>query len=123
MVQPRTLVKICDNSGGNVGRVFKVLGSTEKRYAEIGDIVALSVQSAEPRKDVKKNDVVHGIVVRQRKPWRRKDGSYVRFDDNAVVLVNQNTGEVPANRLFGPVPRELGDSEFPQITSLANEIV
>jgi large subunit ribosomal protein L14 len=123
MVQPRTLVKIADNSGGKVGRVFKVLGSTGKRYAEIGDIVALSVQSAEPRKDVSKNDVVHGIVVRQRKPYRRKDGSYVRFDDNAVVLVNQSSGEVPANRLFGPIPRELGDSQFPQITSLASEIV
>ncbi len=123
MVQPRTLVKIADNSGGKVGRVFKVLGSTGKRYAEIGDIVALSVQSAEPRKDVSKNDVVHGIIVRQRKPYRREDGSYVRFDDNAVVLVNQNTGEVPANRLFGPIPRELGESEFPQITSLASEIV
>lgn len=123
MVQPRTLVKIADNSGGKVGRVFKVMGSTGKRYAEIGDIVALSVQSAEPRKDVGKNDVVHGIVVRQRKPYRREDGSYVRFDDNAVVLVNQNTGEVPANRLFGPIPRELGESEFPQITSLASEIV
>lgn len=123
MVQPRTLVKIADNSGGKVGRVFKVLGSTGKRYAEIGDIVALSVQSAEPRKDVSKNDVVHGIVVRQRKPYRRKDGSYVRFDDNAVVLVNQSSGEVPANRLFGPIPRELGDSQLPQITSLASEIV
>lgn len=123
MVQPRTLVKIADNSGGKVGRVFKVLGSTGKRYAEIGDIVALSVQSAEPRKDVSKNDVVHGVVVRQRKPYRRKDGSYVRFDDNAVVLVNQSSGEVPANRLFGPIPRELGDSQFPQITSLASEIV
>lgn len=123
MLQPRTLVKICDNSGGNVGRVFSVLGSTDKRYAEIGDLVSLSVQSAEPRKDVTKNEVVSGIVVRQRKPWRREDGSYVRFDDNAVVLVNQNTGEVPANRLFGPIPRELGDTEFPQITSLADEIV
>lgn len=123
MVQPRTLVKICDNSGGKIGRVFKVLGSTGKRYAEIGDMVALSVQSAEPRKEVKKNDVVHGILVRQRKPYRRDDGSYVRFDDNAVVLVNKNTGEVPANRLFGPVPRELGDTDYSQITSIASEIV
>jgi len=123
MLQPRTLVKISDNSGGNVGRIFKVLGSTGKRYAEIGDPVVLSVQSAEPRKDVQKNDVVHGIVVRQRKPYRREDGSYVRFDDNAVVVVNHDTGEIPANRLFGPVPRELANSSFPQITSLANEIV
>lgn len=123
MVQPRTLVKISDNSGGNVGRVFKVMGSAGKRYAELGDLVALSVQSSEPRKEVKKNDVVHGIVVRQRKAHRREDGSYVRFDDNAVVLVNPNTGEVPANRVFGPIPREISDAGYPQITSLANEIV
>lgn len=123
MVQPRTLVKICDNSGGEVGRVFKVMGSTGKRYAEIGDVVALSVQSAKPREDVEKNQVVHGVLVRQRKPLRREDGSYVRFDDNAVVLVNTSTGEVPANRVFGPIPRELSDTRFSQITSLANEIV
>lgn len=123
MVQPRTLVKIADNSGGEVGRVFKVLGSTGKRYAEIGDLVTLSVQSAKPREDVEENQVVHGVLVRQRKPYRREDGSYVRFDDNAVVLVNPSTGEVPANRVFGPVPRELSDGQFPQVTSLAKEIV
>jgi len=123
MIQPKTLVKICDNSGGKVGRVFKVLGSTGKRYAETGELVTLSVQTAEPRKDVQKNDVVKGIVVRQRKPLSREDGTYVRFDDNAVVVVDPETGEVPATRVFGPIPREIKNSGFAQITSLANEVV
>lgn len=123
MVQPQSLVKICDNSGGKVGRVFKVMGSSRKRTAEIGDLVALSVQSAEPRKEVKKNDVVHGVVVRQRKALRRPDGSYIRFDDNAVVLVDKENGLPRANRVFGPVPRELAGAGYAQIASLANEVV
>lgn len=123
MVQPQTLVKICDNSGGKIGRVFKVLGGTGKRYARIGDRVALSVQVAEPRKEVKKKDVVHGVVVRQRKPYRREDGSYIRFDENAVVLIDKQGGELPANRVFGPIPREVGAKGYGQIVSLANEVV
>lgn len=123
MIQPQTLVKICDNSGGKVGRVFKVMGASKKRTAEIGEVVALSVQSAEPRKDVKKNDVVHGVVVRQRKAKRRADGSYIRFDDNAVVLIEKETGVPPANRVFGPVPRELNEAGHGEIVSLANEVV
>lgn len=123
MIQPQTLVKICDNSGGKIGRVFKVMGASRKRTAEIGDLVALSVQSAEPRKEVKKNDVVHGVVVRQRKAKRREDGSYIRFDDNAVVLIDKETGVPPANRVFGPIPRELTDKGYSEIVSLANEVV
>ena len=89
MIQPQTIVKITDNSGGKVGRVFKVLGGSKKRYAELGELVILSVQSAEPRKATKKKDIVCGVVVRQKKPFRRKDGSYVSFDDNAVVLIDK----------------------------------
>ena len=88
MIQPQTIVKITDNSGGKIGRVFKVLGGSKKRYAELGEMVVLAVQTAEPRKGVKKKDVVYGVVVRQRKPYRRKDGSFVSFDDNAVVIVD-----------------------------------
>lgn len=123
MVQPQTLVKICDNAGGKIGRVFKVMGSSKKRTAEIGDLVTLSVQSAEPRKEVKKGDVAHGVVVRQRKALRRSDGSYIRFDDNAVVLVDKENGQPRGNRVFGPVPRELTAAGYGQITSLANEVV
>lgn len=123
MIQPQTIVKITDNSGGKVGRVFKVLGGSKKRYAELGELVILSVQTAEPRKGVKKKDVVCGVVVRQRKAYRRTDGSYVSFDDNAVVLVNKETKEPRANRVFGPIPRELAEAGFQKIVSLAPEVV
>jgi large subunit ribosomal protein L14 len=124
MIQPRSIVNIADNTGAKIGRIFKVLGSSKKRYAEIGEVVVLSVQKAEPRKQVKKKDVLKAVVVRQRKPFRRKDGSYVRFDDNAVVIVNkQKKDYLPVGgRVFGPVPRELAE-HFQQITTLAPEVV
>lgn len=123
MIQPRSIVKITDNSGGKIGRIFKVLGSSKKRYAEIGDLVVLSVQVAEPRKSVKKKDVLTGVVVRTRKAFRRKDGSYVRFDDNAVVIVDKAKKEPKAGRVFGPVIRELADLGYQKICSLAPEVV
>lgn len=123
MIQPRSIVKIADNSGAKVGRIFKVLGSSKKRYAQIGDMVVLSVRVAEPRKTVKKNDVVYGLVVRQRNPFKRNDGSYVRFDENAVVLVEKEKKEPTAGRIFGPIPREIGELGFQKIVSLAPEVV
>ncbi|MBX9906847.1 50S ribosomal protein L14 [Patescibacteria group bacterium] len=123
MIQPQTLVTVTDNSGAKIGRVFKVLGGSKRRYAQIGDIVILSVQTAEPRKATKKKDVVHGIVVRQRKAFRRKDGSYIRFDDNAVVIVEKEKQVPRANRVFGPIPREIGEIGFQKIVSLAPEVV
>ncbi|MBY0310197.1 50S ribosomal protein L14 [Patescibacteria group bacterium] len=122
MIQPQSIVKITDNSGAKMGRVFKVLGGSKKRYAEIGEMVVLSVQTAEPRKAVKKKDVVYGVIVRQRKPFRRKDGSYVSFDDNAVVLVDKVKKEPKANRVFGPIPRELA-ANYQKIVNLAPEVV
>ena len=123
MIQPRSIVKITDNSGAKIGRIFKVLGSSKKRYAGIGERVVLSVQYAEPRKAVKKKDVVHAVVVRQRAPFRRKDGSYIRFDDNAVVLVDKTKNEPLANRVFGPIPREISEAGYQTVASLAPEIV
>ncbi|HRH26139.1 MAG TPA: 50S ribosomal protein L14 [Candidatus Paceibacterota bacterium] len=123
MIQPRSIVRISDNSGGKIGRIFKVLGSSKKRYAVIGDLVVLSVQKAEPRKAVKKKDVLTAVVVRQRQPMRRKDGSYIRFDENAVVIVDKVKGEPVAGRVFGPIPREIVDRGFQKIGSLAPEIV
>ena len=123
MIQPQSVVKITDNSGGKIGRVFKVLGGSKKRYAELGEKVVLSVQTAEPRKLVKKKDVVYGVVVRQKKPYRRADGSYVSFDDNAVVLIDKEKGEPRANRVFGPIPRELTEAGYQKIVSLAPEVV
>lgn len=123
MIQPQTLVNIADNSGARIGRVFKVLGGSRRRYARIGDRVVLSVQTAEPRKNVKKKDVVHAVIVRQRVPFRRKDGSYVSFDENAVVVLEKGKQEPKANRIFGPIPRELGERGYQKIASLAPEIV
>ncbi len=123
MIQPQTIVKIADNTGGKTGRVFKVLGGTRKRYAQLGELVVLSVQTAEPRKTVKKKDIVRGVVVRQRKAYRRKDGSYVRFDENAVVLVDKGKQEPKGGRVFGPIPREVAEAGYQKIASLAPEIV
>jgi large subunit ribosomal protein L14 len=123
MVQPQSIVKIADNSGAKIGRIFKVLGSSRKRYARIGELVVLSVQKAEPRKQVKKKDVLYAVVVRQKSPFRRKDGSYIRFDENAVVILDNQKKEPMANRVFGPIPRELGEKGYQKIISLAPEVV
>src|ERR1035437_2558114 len=123
MIQPRSIVKIADNSGGLIGRVFKVLGSSKKRYARLGEMVVLSVQKAAPRKATKKKDICYAVVVRQKAPFRRKDGSYIRFDENAVVLVLEDKKEPTAGRVFGPIPREVGDAGYQKIISLAPEVV
>ncbi|MES2059742.1 MAG: 50S ribosomal protein L14 [Patescibacteria group bacterium] len=123
MIQDRSIVNIADNSGAKIGRIFKIPGSTRKRYAEIGEIVILSVQKAEPRKQVKKKDVLQAVVVRQRKPLRRKDGSYIRFDENAVVILEKGKMDPLAGRVFGPIPRELAELGYQKIASLAPEIV
>src|SRR6185369_9892649 len=123
MIQPRSIVKITDNCGAKIGRIFKVLGSSKKRYAVLGDLVVLSVQKAEPRKTIKKKDVLQGVVVRQTKPFRRKDGSYIRFDENAVVILEKGKKEPIAGRIFGPIPREVSEFGFQSIASKAAEIV
>ena len=126
MIQPRSIVKVADNSGAILGRIFKVLGGSKRRYAELGDEVVLSIQTAQPRKSVKKKEVHRAVVVRQMKAYRRKDGSYVRFDENAVVLI-AGTGKEPkepkASRVFGPIPRELVEKGYQRIGTLAPEIV
>ena len=123
MVQAGTTVKITDNSGAKIGKIFKILGGSQRRYAQIGDTVILSVKIAEPRKAVKKKDVVKGVVVRQKKPFKRADGSYISFDDNAVVLIEKDKPEPRAGRVFGPIPRELGERGYQKIISLAQEVV
>ena len=123
MIQPRSIVKIADNSGAKVGRVFKVLGHSKKRYAMIGDLVVLSVQIAEPRKAIKKKDVVQAVVVRTKNALRRKDGSYVRFDENAVVILEKDKQDPKGGRIFGPIPREIAELGYQKIASLAPEIV
>ncbi len=121
MIQERSILKVADNSGAKTVRCFRVLGGSRKRYATIGDIIVASVQTAEPRKQVKKKDVVRALVVRQHAPTRRADGSYIRFDDNAVVIIDK--GEPKGTRIFGPIPREIKEKGYDTIASLAEELV
>jgi large subunit ribosomal protein L14 len=123
MIQPRSIVKVSDNSGAKIGRVFKVLGGSKKRYARIGDMVVLSVQVAQPRRQIKKKNILYAVVARQKYPYRRSDGSYIRFDENAVIIVDKNKREPLAGRVFGPIPRELAEKGYQQIVSLAPEVV
>ncbi len=125
MIQPRSIVKVADNSGAKIGRVFKILGSSKKRYARVGELIKFSVQKAEPRKEIKKKAVLLGLVVRQKAPLRRKDGSYIRFDENAVIVVDQKKGEIVprAGRIFGPIPREIAELGYQAIVSLAPEVI
>lgn len=121
MIQPRSMLKVADNTGAKLIQVFKVLGGTRRRYARIGDIVIASVKIAEPKKAVKKKDIVRVVIVRQSQAFRRQDGSYIRFDDNAGVLLD---GKEPrGGRIFGPIPRELRERGFAKIISLAEEVV
>jgi len=125
MLQPQSIVTVADNSGGKLARVFKVPGGSHRRYASVGDVVIVSIQTAEPRKAVKKKDIYRAVVVRQRKPFARSDGSYIRFDENAIVLIEKQ-GKVmgpKGNRVFGPVPRELSERGWHAITSIAPEVV
>lgn len=122
MIQPQTILKVIDNSGAKVIRCFKVLGGSRKKYAQIGDIIVASVQVAEPRKEIKKKAVIKAIIVRQKKAFRRKDGSYIRFDENAAILINDKKEPI-GNRIFGPIPREIKEKGYPKIAALSSELV
>ena len=122
MIQERSILKVADNSGAKIVRCFRILGGTRRRYARVGDTIVASVQTAEPRKGVKKKDIVRTVLVRAKKAMRRKDGSYVRFDENAVVIVNAKKEPV-ATRVFGPLPRELKERGYEKIMTMAEEIV
>jgi large subunit ribosomal protein L14 len=122
MIQNQSMVKIADNSGAKRAQCIKVLGGTRRRYARAGDIVVLAVKDALPNSAIKKGDVVRGVVVRCKKETRRKDGSYIRFDENACVIINEQK-EPKATRIFGPVARELREKQFMKIISLAPEVL
>ena len=123
MIQDGTVVNITDNAGGKIGKVFKVLGSSKRRYASIGDRVVISVKVAEPRKIVKKKDVHQAVIVRTVNAYRRKDGSYIRFDDNAVVILEKDKLDPKGGRVFGPIPREMAEKGYQKIVSLAPEVI
>jgi len=123
MIQERTMVKVADNTGAKIIQCFRVLGGTRKRYAQLGDLIVGSVKEAEPRRQVKKHDVVRAVIIRQRQTFRRKDGSHVRFDDNACVILEGKTKQPKGGRILGPVARELKEKGFEKVISLAKEIV
>ena len=122
MIQQESMVKVADNSGAKTALVIRVLGGTRRRYAGLGDTVVVAVKNALPNGTVKKSDVARAVVVRTAKETRRKDGSYIRFDENAVVIINEQ-GEPRATRIFGPVARELRDRKYMKIVSLAPEVI
>ena len=122
MIQQESMVKVEDNSGAKRALVIRVLGGTRRRYAGLGDRVVVAVKDALPNGTVKKSDVAKAVVVRTVKETRRKDGSYIRFDENAVVIINDN-GEPRATRIFGPVARELREKRYMKIVSLAPEVL
>ncbi len=122
MIQQQSFLEIADNSGGRRARCIKVLGGTRRRYARVGDIVVVSIREAIPNSPVKKGEVKRAVVVRTRKEIGRDDGSYIRFDENAAVLVNENR-EPLGTRIFGPVARELRRKRFMKIISLAPEVL
>ena len=123
MIQIRSWLKVADNTGAREIAVFDVSGKNRRRYARLGDVIRASVKSAMPSGQVKKGEKVHAVIVRTRKETRRADGSYIRFDENAAVLINPATKEPRGTRIFGPIPREIRDAGFQKIASLAPEVI
>lgn len=122
MIQVQTMLNVADNSGAKRVMCFRVLGGTRKRYARLGDVIVVTVKTAIPGANVKKSDVVRAVVVRQAKETRRKDGSYIKFDDNACVVIDDNL-EPRGTRIFGPIARELREKKYLKIISLAPEVL
>lgn len=122
MIQEETNLVVADNSGAKRIRCIRVLGGHEKRYASVGDVIVASVKAAIPNSNVKKGEVCKAVIVRTKKEIRRKDGSFIRFDENAAVILN-NQGEPKGTRIFGPVARELREQNFMKIISLAPEVL
>ncbi|PSO43971.1 MAG: 50S ribosomal protein L14 [Parcubacteria group bacterium SW_4_49_11] len=121
MIHEGTRLKVADNSGAKEVECFNVLGGTNKRSAHLGDIVVVSVKNAEPRSSIRKRQVVRGVIVRQSQPYRRKDGSYISFDENAIILVQNQ--EPIGSRVFGPIAREIRERNFMKIISQAPEVL
>ena len=123
MIQHESRLKVADNTGARELLVIHVLGGSSRRFGRIGDIVVGTIKVATPQASVKKSDVVHAVIVRCSKEWRRKDGSHIRFDDNAVVILDTDSRNPRGTRIFGPVARELREKGFMKIVSLAPEVL
>lgn len=122
MIQEETLLKVADNTGAKLIKCFRVLGGTRRRYAQLGDVIVAAVKDAEPRKQVKKHDIVKAVIVRQKRPYRRADGTYIRFDENAAVILEKEK-EPKGGRIFGPIPREIRERGYTKIVALASEVI
>ena len=123
MIQHRSMLVSADNTGARRIQCIRVLGGYQKRYAGLGDVITVSIKQALPHTGVKKGEVAHGVIVRTRKETRRKDGTYIRFDDNAIVLIDKKSKEPKGTRIFGPIARELRAKGFTKIISLAPEVL
>ncbi|MFA5754798.1 MAG: 50S ribosomal protein L14 [Candidatus Paceibacterota bacterium] len=123
MIQTETMLKVADNSGGKTVKCIRVLGGTRKRYAALGDIIVVAVKDAEPRKNVKKHQVLKAVVVRKKSSTRRKNGSYIRFDDNAVVMLEGTSKEPKGTRIIGPVAREVREKGFEKISTMTKNLI
>ena len=123
MIQTRTMVNVVDNTGAKIIQCFNILGGSRKRYAQIGDVFVATVKTAEPRRLVKKHDVVRAVLIRQKKNFRRIDGTYIRFSDNAAVILEEKSKEPKGGRITGPIPKEIKEKGFDKIAALAEELV
>jgi large subunit ribosomal protein L14 len=122
MIQVETKLNTADNTGAKIIQCIKVLGGSRRRYARIGDIIVAAVKVAEPRKTVKKSEVIKAVIVRQKQSYRRTDGTYIRFDENAAIIIDANK-EPRGTRILGPIPRELRERGFEKIISLAKDVI
>ena len=123
MIQLRTMLKVADNTGAKTLQCFHVLGGSKRRYAQLGDVIVGTVKKAEPRRLVKKHDVVRAVIIRQKKFWRRPTGVYIRFDDNACVILEGKTKAPKGGRILGPVAREIKEKGFEKVAALAEELI
>ncbi len=123
MIQLRTMLKVADNTGAKIIQCIHVFGGTGRRYAQLGDVIVGVVKEAEPRKLVKTHDIVRAVVIRQKKAYRRRDATYIRFDDNAAVILEGKTKDPKGGRIFGPLPKEIKEKGFEKVAALAEEIL
>jgi len=123
MIQHMSMLKVADNSGAKLVKCIRVLGGYKKRYARVGDLITVAVRSTHPHSAVKKGQVLHAVIVRQKKEIRRANGTYIRFDDNAAVIVDKKTKEIKGTRIFGPIARELRAAGYAKLVSLAPEVL
>lgn len=123
MIQLKTMLKVADNTGAKIIQCIQVLGASKKRYARIGDVIVGTVKEAEPRREIKKHDVVRALIIRQKKEMRRKNGTYLRFDDNACIILEGKTKDPKGGRIIGPVAKEIKEKGFDKVAALAEELV